>query len=65
MPAYTDTTAYPAFATKKQLLRFILEYVQPNCAVVEDLLYRLNNTDTTGLADGATVFNPANSFASA
>ncbi|HUW30862.1 MAG TPA: hypothetical protein VM223_04565 [Planctomycetota bacterium] len=66
MPAYDDTSAYPAFSgatAKRDLLRYVLARIQPNCPNFQDVMYRLNNTDMSALTDGATVYNPAGTFA--
>ena len=34
----------------------------PNCGAIVDLLFRINNTDLTGLTDGATIYIPAELF---
>lgn len=68
MPAYNDTTAYPAFSgatAKRDLLRFLLSRIEPNCPNYMDVMYRINNTDLSALTDGATAYNPAGTFASA
>jgi hypothetical protein len=62
MPVYTDTTAYPVYATKQAILRDLMqEFI--NSPNLEAVLYRLNNTNLNSLADKATVFVPTNSFA--
>ncbi len=68
MPNYNDTTAYPPFSGatgKQELLRYIYSEIEPNCPNATDLLFRLTNTDLTALTDGATVYNPLNTYASA
>lgn len=63
MPAYTDTDAYPAFTSKQEILRALLAEAH-NCPVLEDLVYKLNNTNLNGLADKATTYKPDATFAS-
>ena len=63
MPAFNDTAAYPVFlqaTAKREIIRFILEHCQ-NSPVVEDLVYRINNT--VAMDDLTTVYDPANTFA--
>ncbi len=57
-----DTTAYPVFATKKALLRGIMQARDSKTNLLS-LAYRINNTDLNGLADKSTIFLPANNFA--
>jgi hypothetical protein len=61
MPAYTDTTAYPVFATKKALLRELMRLAEANCPNAMDLAFRINNS-TSALSDMATVYKPAGLF---
>ncbi len=60
----TSTVGFPVFATKQAMLKEIQAQCQPNTPNWKWLIYRINNTDVTGLADGATVFNTADVFES-
>lgn len=51
MPAPTDTTAYPAFTSKAQMLTEILRELESGAKNVEQLMYRLSNTNTSTFAD--------------
>lgn len=62
-PALTDTTAYPAFATKKALLQELQRMFEPTGTSWLDFAAQLNNTDLTSLTDGATVYDPAGTWA--
>lgn len=65
MPAgktVTDTTAYPAFATKAAFMTAFKEEVEVgNCNRdhLMDLLYRLSNTDTDNWTAGSTARHDA------
>lgn len=64
---YTDTTAFPALTTatgKQEFIRLLLQEAFM-CPTLMYLIARLNNTDLTGLTDGATIYDPADTFASA
>jgi len=66
MGLWSDTTDYPALTTatgKQELLRLLLKEAH-NAPNIHAIIYRINNTDLTGLTDGATVYDPADSFAS-
>ncbi len=68
MPEHSDTTAYPAFTgatAKRDLIRYILGEIEPSCPTALDVVFRLNNTDLSALTDGATVYDPVDTFASA
>ena len=62
MAEYTDTVAYPVFATKKALLQEFTRLFGHQVRGGYDFLARVNNTDLTGLADGATIFDVADNF---
>lgn len=54
-PDYTDTDAFPAYETKQAILEAIGDLKNSG-----DMLYviaRINNTDTTGLSDGASTLD--------
>ena len=59
----TSTTMHPAFTTKKAMLKALYQAMEPNCTDL-DVLFQVNNTDVTGLADGASVFDTADIFES-
>ncbi len=50
-PDATDTDAYPAFASKAELITEIKQMAGPNMPNAFDLLRRLGNTDTSAFAD--------------
>jgi len=62
MAEYTDTVAFPAFATKKAILQELTRLYGHQVRGMYDFLAKLNNTDLTGLADGATVYDVADNF---
>ena len=46
---------YPVFASKSLLIKAVREFAGPNAPNINALLFRIANTDVTGLADGATM----------
>ena len=59
-----DTTFYAAFSgatAKRDIIRALLA-AKDNPSKVMNVIAKLNNTDVTGLTDGATIYDPANSF---
>ena len=65
MPAYNDTDAYPVFdgaTAKRDLLRYLWAALA-NTPNRTDILFCINNSDLSALTDGATVYNPLNTFA--
>ncbi len=65
MPEFTDTASYPVFATKKALLKAFQAMFEPTGTDWLAFAARLSNTDLTGLADGATIYDPGDVWESA
>jgi len=62
MSSLTDTAVYPAYATKKAMLKALQEAMEPNVPNCIDILARISNTDFNALSDKSTVFNSADTW---
>lgn len=54
IPDVTDSTNYPTFATKEELIQAVSDPSIYERNPME-LIYRMCNTDFTAMADGATI----------
>lgn len=62
MPQPIDTNEYPAFDSKQQALQEFQQRADETGSDFNDLLQRLNVSDTTGWSDGATVTEISRSY---
>lgn len=65
MGLWSSVTDYPVLTQatgKQELLRLLLNEAH-NAPNIHAIIFRLNNTNLTGLTDGATIYDPADTFA--
>ena len=53
---------FPAFTSKGAILRALHEAMEPNVPNFMELLYRIDNTDLTGITDAANNLGDANTW---
>jgi hypothetical protein len=61
--SYTDTDAYPGYASKQEALRALMD-AAANSPALTDILFRLNNSDADTWGDKSMYYDPAGSFGS-